>query len=308
MLSTIQVDLDSLWTYDRYRYKQMSEYPVDPVYSQSLQSFLDLFAKYKVKATFFVIGKDAENHKQIKYIKTIIDQGHEIANHSMNHLPDFADLSLTEIKQEIVLAHNLLKALMSKDPVGFRAPMFCINEQVLCLLEDLGYKYDASLMPSAVFPWLMSTAHSLLKLKLLWINCGNIRWGKAPRGIYHPDKQNMANPGAMKIKEVPVSVSNVLRFPMHSTYVFTLGKFLFDSGFNFCLKNKLTLHYVFHAIDLLDLEAYSVRLPGFKSLTKRQLICEQIVKKLAVHSQVMTTEDLILIGKGNNGLHSAAGI
>ncbi|MBU1045212.1 MAG: polysaccharide deacetylase family protein [Candidatus Omnitrophica bacterium] len=308
MYATIQVDLDSLWTYDRYLYQKINNYPVDPVYSQSLQSFLDLFAKYKLKATFFIIGKDVQNPKQSKYIKMIIEQGHEIANHSMNHLSDFAALSLEQIREEIILAHNLIKSVINKDPVGFRAPMFSINQPVIRVLEDLGYKYDASLMPSAIFPLMMNTAHSLLKLKPVNLKCGNIRWGDAPRGIYHPDKQNMAKPGAMEIKEVPVSVSNFARFPMHSTYVFVFGKFLFDSGFNYALKNKITLHYLFHGIDLLNIEQYSLKLPGFKTLTKRQKICEQIVKKLAENSQVVTTENLIAIGKETHGIHPASGI
>ncbi|MFH1061446.1 MAG: polysaccharide deacetylase family protein [Candidatus Omnitrophota bacterium] len=307
MFSTIQVDLDSLWTYQRYWDKQMPMHCCDPVYSQGIERFLDLFAKYEIKATFFVIGQDAQNPEQIKQIKNIIAQGHEIANHSMSHLLNFSCLSPELLKQEILSAHNLLKSIADKYPVGFRAPTFSINESVMILLEELGYKYDASIMPSPIFPWLMKTAHSVLNLKLVKLNSGNICFGKAPRSIYAPNKLNIAQPGTMKIKEVPVSVSGFSRFPMHSTYVFTLGRFLFDSGLDFCLKNKLNMHYLFHGIDLLDLEQYKIKLPGFKTLAKRQSSCEYIVKKLIEHSQVMTTEHLVEIGEGNNDLHPAAG-
>lgn len=307
MLSTIQVDLDSIWTYQRYLDKQMPQHHCDPVYSQAIVRFLDLFAKHKIKATFFIIGQDTQNPEQVKYIKNIIEQGHEIANHSMSHLLNFAGLSPELLNQEIVLAHNLLKAIIHKDPVGFRAPVFSVNQQVISLLEELGYKYDASIMPSAIFPWLMKTAHSVLNLRWVNLNSGNIVFGKAPRSIYHPDNQNITHRGTMKIKEVPVSVSGVFRFPMHSTYVFTMGRFLFDNGLDFCLKHKLNMHYLFHGIDLLELKQYGLKLPGFKSLPRRQNICEYIVKKITEHSQVMTTEHLVEIEEENNDIYPIAG-
>ncbi len=295
MHSTIQVDLDSLWTYQDCLDIEIPKLSIDPVYSQSLQSFLDLFAKYNLKATFFIIGKDARNPQQIESIKAIAEQGHEIANHSMNHLPDFANLSSKVQRQEIIQAHDLLKAIIQKDPVGFRAPMFSINEQVISLLENFGYKYDASIIPSAIFPWLMNTAHSLLKLKPVNMRSGDIRFAKAPKVVYNPDKLDVCQKGNMHLKQVPVGISNLFGFPMHSTYAFTMGKFLFDSGFDFCLKNNTTLHYLFHGIDLLDLNQFSIKLPGFKSLSRRQDICEYIVKKIANNSQPITTEDLIAI-------------
>jgi len=295
MHSTIQVDLDSLWTYQDYLNMETPELSCDPIYSQSVQSFLDLFAKYDLKATFFIIGKDCRNTQQIECIKAIVEQGHEIANHSMNHLPDFANLNFALQKQEIVESHNLLKSIINKDPVGFRAPMFSINEKVNNLLEELGYKYDASIIPSAIFPLLMNSAHSLLKLRPVNMRSGGIRFAKAPKSIYNPDKQDICRRGNMQIKQVPVGISNLFGFPMHSTYVFTVGKFLFDSGFNFCLKNNITLHYLFHGIDLLDLNRFSIKLPRFKSLSRRQGICEYIVRKIANNSQVRTTGDLISI-------------
>jgi Polysaccharide deacetylase len=308
MLSTIQVDLDSIWTYQRYLDKQIPQHHCDPVYSQAIARFLDLFAKYKIKATFFVIGQDARNPEQVKYIRKIIEQGHEIANHSMSHPLNFAELSLESAKQEIVLAHDLLKSIMFKDPVGFRAPLFSVNQQVLSLLEELGYKYDASIIPSAVFPCLMKTAHSVLNLRWVDLNSGNISFGKAPRSIYAPDNQDITHCGTMNIKEVPVSVSGFLRFPMHSTYIFALGRFLFDNGLNFCLKHKLNMHYLFHGIDLIEVEQYGLKFPGFKCLSRRQSSCEYIVKKLSEHSQVMTTEHLVKMKEGNDDLYPIAGI
>ena len=43
MYSAIQVDLDGLWTYQRYLNKEGSKESCDPVYSKGVELFLDLF-------------------------------------------------------------------------------------------------------------------------------------------------------------------------------------------------------------------------------------------------------------------------
>lgn len=45
---------------------------------------LDILQKYGVKATFFVVGENAEINSDI--LKRIIDEGHRVGNHTYNHL------------------------------------------------------------------------------------------------------------------------------------------------------------------------------------------------------------------------------
>src|ERR1035437_853454 len=45
---------------------------------------LDILRDYNIKATFFVIGKNAKAHPEL--MKRILDEGHTVGNHSMNHL------------------------------------------------------------------------------------------------------------------------------------------------------------------------------------------------------------------------------
>jgi len=44
---------------------------------------LDILKEENVKATFFVIGKSAEEHPEI--VKRAYDEGHYIANHGYSH-------------------------------------------------------------------------------------------------------------------------------------------------------------------------------------------------------------------------------
>ena len=44
---------------------------------------VDLLKKYDIKATFFVVGKNAENYPDI--LRQTVEYGHEIGNHTYSH-------------------------------------------------------------------------------------------------------------------------------------------------------------------------------------------------------------------------------
>lgn len=50
---------------------------------------LDILDKYKVKATFFMVGDNVRKHPD-EY-KMVVARGHRIGNHSFNHLKGFAE-------------------------------------------------------------------------------------------------------------------------------------------------------------------------------------------------------------------------
>ncbi|MGK4422615.1 polysaccharide deacetylase family protein, partial [Klebsiella pneumoniae] len=52
----------------------------DPLYTKQI---LDILAKYKVVANFFIVGIEAE--KNIPLVKRVFNEGHEIGNHTFTH-------------------------------------------------------------------------------------------------------------------------------------------------------------------------------------------------------------------------------
>ena len=56
---------------------------------------LEQLAEYKAKATFFCIGKHANQHPEI--VKNIVKQGHTIGNHTYSHSTNFGFFSVEEI-------------------------------------------------------------------------------------------------------------------------------------------------------------------------------------------------------------------
>jgi peptidoglycan-N-acetylglucosamine deacetylase len=99
-----------------------------------------------VQATVFVIGGDAAAHPD--EVREIARRGHEVANHTWSHPKNFAQLSASEVADEIRRAHDALTSITAVEPLGLRAPGYTVTPTVLHAARAIGYSYDASLVPS----------------------------------------------------------------------------------------------------------------------------------------------------------------
>jgi polysaccharide deacetylase family protein (PEP-CTERM system associated) len=118
-----------------------------PTVDYNTKRVLDLFAKYDVKATFFILGWVAQAFPDL--IKEISRQGHEVASHGMNHRRASTQ-SREELKEDIETSIHLLQDLTGKKVLGYRAPSFSIgkeNDWAFSLLKELGLKYSSSTYP-----------------------------------------------------------------------------------------------------------------------------------------------------------------
>ena len=96
---------------------------------------LDILDQYDVKATFFVIGTNAEGYPDI--IKREIETGHEIGNHTYTHtrLPSMNDETL---KQELSSCEKAIEAA-GYTPYFFRPPEGKYDEEDLETIARFGY-------------------------------------------------------------------------------------------------------------------------------------------------------------------------
>ncbi len=99
---------------------------------------LDTLRDKNVKASFFVTGEFIEDNKSL--IQRMIDEGHVIGNHSMNHITT-GGLEEDYIYKEISLSNQKFKQHFGRnlDPF-FRPPEGLYNERSLAVTQDLGYK------------------------------------------------------------------------------------------------------------------------------------------------------------------------
>ncbi len=84
-------------------------------------SILDTLASRGVKATFFVIGVNAEAHPNT--VRREYSEGHEIGNHTWSH-PNLGLTSTVVTRIEIDANERLLEALLNRRTALFRAPYF----------------------------------------------------------------------------------------------------------------------------------------------------------------------------------------
>ena len=96
---------------------------------------LDILEKYKVKATFFIIGKWANEFPD--EVKQINIKGHEIGNHSYRH-PNMTQLSNDEIKKEITLTDEKIYEITGQTTKIFRCPEGSYNDLVVKTAEFTG--------------------------------------------------------------------------------------------------------------------------------------------------------------------------
>ncbi len=89
---------------------------------------LDILAENNIKATFFVIGKNAEKHLDI--VKRISNEGHEIGNHTYSH-PQMREISPKEVNDEIVRTQQILQGITGKTPKLFRPPGGYLNNMIM---------------------------------------------------------------------------------------------------------------------------------------------------------------------------------
>jgi peptidoglycan-N-acetylglucosamine deacetylase len=81
---------------------------------------LDLLAEYDVKATFSLIGIQVKEFP--KLAERIVQAGHQLCNHTMNHPLDIASLSKRRVDREITEAHDRIGDATGIAPKFFRSP------------------------------------------------------------------------------------------------------------------------------------------------------------------------------------------
>jgi len=293
-----QVDLDSLWAIRRVYGLSggpSATHP-DPVFCTGLTRLLDLFARRRVSATFFTIGKDCLPDEHRVLLRRALAEGHEIANHSETHPLGLGRLTPPEIRSEIERANDAIERVTGRRPVGFRAPGFDCSPAVLQAVAESGLLYDSSLLPTLAAPVLRSVARFLGKkptdeiekesngkmasqtVKGRGGQSGHYGDGpvhRAPRTPYFADLQapwhsrgsleetaeSLLPPPAGSLLEIPVSVTPCLRLPVHASVSLALGRVWPRLALNSVLARTPLVVYLFHAVDLAD-EGALEGLPG----------------------------------------------
>jgi peptidoglycan/xylan/chitin deacetylase (PgdA/CDA1 family) len=122
--------------------------------NEGVPRILKLLAKYNLPATFFIPGDTADRHPTVT--KTIVDAGHEIGHHGYCHEPPHL-LDLAAEREMIERGLDALDRQTGTRPVGYRSPAWELSNNTFALLEEYGFKYDASQLGADRPYWATST-------------------------------------------------------------------------------------------------------------------------------------------------------
>jgi hypothetical protein len=177
-------------------------------------------------------------------LRQALTEGHELANHSYSHAYDLASWPSQRIAEDLKSCDGMLRQL-GATPMGFRAPGYTHNDELLSEVAALGYRYDSSALPSP--------SYYLAKLgAMAWISlhrrrsCSTARGWRSFFGAKIP--RYLERYG---IWEIPMSVSSYLRFPMIGTLLLAgpepLASLLRDAA-----VRQGYFHLELHGLDLAD--------------------------------------------------------
>ena len=117
----------------------------NPTVINGIDKILELLRKNETLATFFLVGELLLIKPELQ--DKILDEGHEIAFHTMYHTRLDSEGYKEKFSDEI----KNFEKLTSGKSKGFRAPTFSLNDTsswAIDMLRECGYQYDSSVVPA----------------------------------------------------------------------------------------------------------------------------------------------------------------
>lgn len=107
----------------------------DGPHPTNTSKLLDVLAKYDAKATFFIVGEQAEKYPDI--VRRQFEEGHELANHTFTHT---YNASVQQLEGELQKTSTLLQEITGLTPKLFRPVGGSYNEEIIDMAASKGYR------------------------------------------------------------------------------------------------------------------------------------------------------------------------
>lgn len=120
---------------------------------------LDILREYGVKATFFVVGVNAEKSPEL--LQRIVLEGHEVGNHTYSH-PHLQKMDAATLADELTRTDALIQKIACVSPILFRPPEGVVTTSVKAAAEDGGYRLV--LWSVDTRDWALNPASNILRI------------------------------------------------------------------------------------------------------------------------------------------------
>ena len=109
----------------------------DGPHERYTEEILEILDKYGIKATFFVIGTNADAHPEL--IKKELAAGHEVENHTLSHIY-LKKVTDAKIKEEMMESQSIIAAITDYKTKYIRPPGGLYDGRLTDIANELGYK------------------------------------------------------------------------------------------------------------------------------------------------------------------------
>jgi hypothetical protein len=219
-VASVSLDLDNLWAYLKTHgdpdWERMPSF-----LPTAVPRLLELFGEHRLTTTVFVVGADADREDGAKAVAQFVAAGHEVGNHSYRHEPWLHRYSRAELELELARTERAIVDAGAPRPRGFRGPGYSVSRDLIALLAERGYTYDASTLPT----WIGPLARAYHNRTAPSSGSGGGRdelFGGFGR-VWAPNTPYRWRTGAgTGLVELPVTTMPLLRVPIHGSYLLRL--------------------------------------------------------------------------------------
>ncbi len=291
-IASVSLDLDDLWSYQRTH--------GDPEWARRasylpelMPPLMDLLDAEGCKITFFVVGADAAVPGNAPWLRMITDRGHEVGNHSFQHECWLDQYTRKQLEDDLIAAEDAIHAATGQRPSGFRGPGFSWSPELLDVLAERGYTYDASSLPTYLAP--LARAYFLATARITH------EQRRQRRGLFGKFRDGMRPVGAYRwrlssgrgLLEIPVTTIPIVKLPFHMSYLIYLSRFsrklmeaYLRGAIAMCRWTGISPSFLLHPLDVLGTrEAPQLAFfPGMDvPVTAKRALVRQVLGTLARH-------------------------
>ena len=281
-LAAISIDLDEIHHYySIYGLSLPGGAAGHAVYDIAFDRIEDFARSHDIPLTLFAVAADMARPESAARLRKAAERGHEIGNHSLDHLYDLTRRSKEEMIRQVQSAVVVLEGATGQRPIGFRAPGYTVNQTLLDVLVECSVSYDSSVFPCPTYYFTKASALAAIRLR-----------GRRSHSVLDTPAVLAAPTRPYRIGqpywrrgsgllELPIQVTRRLRLPFIGTTL-TLpgpdGARLLTRG----VVGEPLVNIELHGIDFLDAD------DGLEQLRPHQMdVRVPLAKKLAALSAVV---------------------
>lgn len=294
--ASISLDVDNLWSYMKIHGD--ARWRERPSYLDTFVPYiLNVLDRLNLKITFFVVGVDAADAKNGRALRSLIEAGHEVGNHSFEHEPWLHLYSREQLESEIRKTDEAIEAACGSKPVGFRGPGFSWCPELLSVLEERGHGFDASTLPTYLGPLARAYYFWTAKLTPEEREKRKELFGKFSDGLRPVKPYYWDLPNGRQLLEIPVTTTPLFKTPFHFSYLVYLAKFsepLMAAYLRFavtaCRLTGTQPSFLLHPLDVIggDQVPELKFFPGMDVPSARKTaLLEKVLKVLSRHFELV---------------------